>query len=105
MNSESGADRRGRTRGGAEHDERPLRVKDHCSGTIQCRRRRDWELDRVRGDRIEIGRLRAGDVFRQFQVHRSGPFLLRHPKRLADQGRDCRSADDLPGHLGQRGHG
>ena len=88
--------------GGAEHDQRTLRGKDHFHGPIERNAVGDGNFDRVR--RHHDGRfgLFAGDVLRQFQQHRPRSFLRGNPEGIAHQGRDRRGANDLPRHLGQR---
>src|SRR5882762_4368534 len=62
-------------------------------------------FDRVRWHQRNVGCRPSGDVLRQLEMDRAWPLLLRNPERLAHDRGDCRRADDLVRHLGQRRHG
>jgi hypothetical protein len=89
---------------GAKHHQRAFRRQDHLGGTVERRRRCYRQLDRVRRHQRQVRRLLAGDVLGQFQVHRPGPLLHRHPERVAHEGWDRRRAHDLARRLGQGPH-
>jgi hypothetical protein len=61
------------------------------------------DLYSAMGNQLGAGEFRC-NVFRQFDVHRAGPLLVRQPKGLPYNRGDSVATDDLGGVFGDRAH-
>ncbi len=88
----------------AQHQQRTLGFQDQLGRALERGGAGDRDLDRVRLDERNVRHSFGRDVFRQFQMNRPRPFLLRQAKGVAHDRGYGRRADDLARHLGQRCH-